>query len=279
MMFRSLAFLSAVTSAAAIGGSVIDLSTGDIPANSELGNRILSKARALNNNNNNKNYNYDYSWVTGYSIKFNQCTTTSNYYGGYFGGNNNNNNKNNNNNRADYQGVYEQRLIHFKLCPSSSCSSKCEGGADYVVDMNEFVNAYVESKLSAQEYNCERVRENCYCEDIDDDQACEASCYASAGLDYCEQNQNNNNNNNNNKNQFNLQEALECRRLEVGEDAMEYIYYKYADQLNQFYQYNYNQNGNNNNNNNNNNNKKNGNVCWTILLKQWKAGPSRCVHG
>lgn len=47
-------------------------------------------------------------------------------------------------------------LVHFKLCPSSSCSSSCAKGADYVVDMNEFVNAYVESKLSVQEYNCER---------------------------------------------------------------------------------------------------------------------------
>ena len=36
--------------------------------------------------------------------------------------------------------------------------------------MNEYVNAYMESKLEAQEYNCERVRENCYCEDANDDQ-------------------------------------------------------------------------------------------------------------
>lgn len=47
-------------------------------------------------------------------------------------------------------------LVHFKLCPSSACSSSCSNSADYVVDMNEFVNAYVESKLSVQEYNCER---------------------------------------------------------------------------------------------------------------------------
>jgi hypothetical protein len=137
-------------------------------------------------------------------------------------GNGQNNNKNNN--RNGYNGMYQQRLVHFKLCPSSSCSS-CEGGADYVIDMNEYVNAYLESKMEAQEYNCERVRENCYCEDANDDEACEANCYYQAGLDYCGNN-NNQNQNQNGQYQFNLQEAVECRRLEVDDEALQYYLYQ-----------------------------------------------------
>ncbi|KAL7475538.1 hypothetical protein ACHAW6_001449 [Cyclotella cf. meneghiniana] len=209
--------LSAITASAAT-----QVDTSDIPANSKMGSRLLSKARVLNNNNNNNNQNGDITWISGYSLKFEKCATSNDYYGGYFGGNGNNNNNNKNqNNRNGYNGMYQQRLVHFKLCPSSSCSS-CEGGADYVIDMNEYVNAYMESKLEAQEYNCERVRENCYCDDANDDQACEQACYYSAGLDYCQQDQQNNNG----QNQFNLQEALECRRLEVDENAANYYAYQ-----------------------------------------------------
>ena len=88
--------------------------------------------------------------------------------------------------------------------------------------MNEYVNAYMESKMEAQEYNCERVRENCYCEDANDDQACEQACYYQAGLDYCQQEEQNQNG----QKQFNLQEALECRRLEVDDNAMQYYQYQ-----------------------------------------------------
>ncbi|KAL3798253.1 hypothetical protein HJC23_000167 [Cyclotella cryptica] len=247
MKIPAFSFL-ATFAAAASQHAAIDLDTGDIDASSQLGSLIMSKARALNNNNNNNNNNdVYYSWVSGYSIKFQQCFASSNYYGGYFGGNQNGDN-NKNNNRNGFNGVYEQRLVHFKLCPSSSCSSSCENGADYVVDMNEFVNAYVESKLSVQEYNCERVRENCYCQNANNEQYCQSMCYQNAGLDYCGQYQNGGNNNNNKNNgQFNLQEALECRRLEVDDNAMQYYLYKNGGNLNHNAQnyYNYNQNQNN----------------------------------
>ena len=51
-------------------------------------------------------------------------------------------------------------------------------------------------------------------DDANDDDACEATCFAAAGLDYCQQE---GDNNGENKNQFNLQEAVECRRMEVDE--------------------------------------------------------------
>ena len=223
--------LSAVPAVAAL-----DLSNADIPANSKLGNRILSKARALDGNNN------DYTWVAGYSIKFDKCVTSQDYYGGYFGNNNegnmnydgnyNSNNNNNNDNenmnngyyynqadmnRDNYNGMYEQRLVHFKLCPSNSCW-QCKNGADYVVDMNEFITAAVQAKLSSQEYNCEHVRQNCWCDNAYSKDVCLSNCFKNANLDYCSTN--------NNENEFKLENSLECTKLNVDEQAMNTYYYK-----------------------------------------------------
>eukprot|EP00970_Alexandrium_tamarense_P020088 scaffold14831_cov214-Alexandrium_tamarense.AAC.3 len=209
--------LSILLASIATATAATQIDTSDIPATSKMGARILSKARQLGDNKDN-----DITWVANYSLKFEKCATSTDYYGGYFGGNQAQGNNNRNNNRQGYNGMYQQRLIHFKLCPSSSCSS-CSGGADYVIDMNEFMGAYLESKMNAQEYNCEKVRENCYCDDANDDDACEATCFAAAGLDYCQQE---GDNNGENKNQFNLQEAVECRRMEVDEDAMNYYAYQ-----------------------------------------------------
>jgi hypothetical protein len=140
------------------------------------------------------------------------------------------------NNRNDYNGKYEQRLVHFKLCPSSSCRS-CAGGADYVIDMNEYINAYVESKMDVQEYNCERVRESCYCENANDDEACDRNCYYQAGLDYCGNEDEQQNQNGGNQYQFDLKEAIECRRLDVDGNAIQYYLYQNAGNANmQYYQ-------------------------------------------
>ena len=65
--------------------------------------------------------------------------------------------------------MYEQRLVHFKLCPTDTCGSGCSGGADYVIDMNEFVSAYLEYKEELKEQQCEDIRENCYCNNDDED--------------------------------------------------------------------------------------------------------------
>ena len=112
------------------------------------------------------------SWVADYSLKFDKCATTNEYYGGYFGGNNNGQNQgqnnNNNNNRNGYNGLYEQRLVHFKLCPTSTCGKGCTGGADYVVDMNEYVTTYFEYKAELLRAKCETAKANCVCDNADD---------------------------------------------------------------------------------------------------------------
>jgi hypothetical protein len=127
MFFRFLAVLATITAAAAAPEELsVD---SEIDATSPIGRSLLSKARAL------ENADADFTWVSGYSIKFVKCATSQDYYAGqYFGGGNGNNNNKNNENRNRYGGMYEQRLVHFKLCPSSSCSS-CEGGGDYVIDL------------------------------------------------------------------------------------------------------------------------------------------------
>ena len=136
------------------------VSATSIKANSKAGSRLLSSARRLDGNDG------DMAWTANYSLRFEKCATSTDYYAGYFGGNQNNQN----NNRQNYNGMYQQRLVHFKLCPSNTCGSGCSGGADYVVDMNEFVGSYLEYKTELQEAECETAKENCYCDDNDDEE-------------------------------------------------------------------------------------------------------------
>lgn len=216
-------------------------SSSSIRANSKTGQKMLSSARRLDGGDDNM------SWAANYSLRFEKCATTNDYYGGYFGGNQNNEN---NNNQANYNGLYQQRLVHFKLCPSDSCSSGCSGGGDYVMDMNEFVMAYMEYKQEAQEAQCESVANSCYCEDANDDEVCQSQCWSNAGIyELCVDQDEQNNNNGQQEEEFAVEDALECVQLEIDEEAAQY--------------YNYNQNGNNNqnynyNNGQNNNNNQNG---------------------
>jgi hypothetical protein len=214
-----------------VGTAAATSSSSSIRANSKVGKNLLNRARRLDGG------DVNMSWAANYSLKFEKCATTTDYYGGYFGGNQNNND---NQNKYNYNGVYEQRLVHFKLCPSDSCASGCSGGADYVIDMNEFVSAYMEYKVELQEAECESVAANCYCENANDDAVCEAQCYTSAGIyDQCVE-QDNQNNNGQQEEEFELQDALECAKLEIDENAAQY--YNYGNQNNG----NYNQNNQNN---------------------------------
>jgi len=189
-----------------------------LSSTSELGSRLLASSRRLDGNDN-------FAWIAGYSLVFEKCATSDEYYGGNFGGEGNNNNNDQNN----FNGMYQQRLVHYKLCPTDDCSNSCSGGAEYVIDMGLFVEAFIESKMDAQEYNCEQVRENCYYDD-------EYQCYAEAGLDYCMDDEKEEG-----QMQFELEEAAECRELDVDEDALQYYYYQQGGNNQQ--NYNYNQNG------------------------------------
>eukprot|EP00591_Stephanopyxis_turris_P012589 CAMPEP_0195508992 /NCGR_PEP_ID=MMETSP0794_2-20130614/2054_1 /TAXON_ID=515487 /ORGANISM="Stephanopyxis turris, Strain CCMP 815" /LENGTH=379 /DNA_ID=CAMNT_0040636097 /DNA_START=37 /DNA_END=1176 /DNA_ORIENTATION=- len=166
-----------------------------IAANSRTGSNILSKARALGNDDNEE---VDVSWVADYSIVFHSCHTTVQYGRG---------------DEEDGNGMETQNLAHFRLCPSDSCSTTCSGGGDYVVELNEFVDAYTESKMEAQEYACEETRENCNCENDDamDDEACEKQCYTDAGQEYCIENDDDGD-------EFDIQEYMDCKEMEINND-------------------------------------------------------------
>jgi hypothetical protein len=167
-----LLVVGSATATAAVSAA-IDSSSESIPSDSVMGQRLLSKARRLENNNN-QNYGMQ-TWGSGYSLKFEKCATTNEYYGGYFGGGNGGQQQNGNNgNRANYNGLYEQRLVHFKLCPANTCGKGCSGGGDYVIDMNEYVRTYLEYQQELVQAKCEAAIEACDCENANDDEVSSA---------------------------------------------------------------------------------------------------------
>jgi hypothetical protein len=192
MMF-SLAIVAVIASTVAALKEITP--NGDISLNSKLGMRLLSTAeviipaRFLADN-----QERDITFVADYSIRYLGCHSLISVAAG-----NANNNKNNDQGNL----LYTTHLARFALCPTSNCN-KCEGGGEYAMNMETFVDAYTEALLTEQEYACETVREGCDCENANDDEVCESACYATAGLDYCENDDNNEN--------FEVQRYLECKR-------------------------------------------------------------------
>ncbi|KAL3944740.1 MAG: hypothetical protein SGBAC_001159 [Bacillariaceae sp.] len=207
-MFKSTVIVLLAASASAMTPD------SSIPADSAAGRKLLNKARALDQNRD------DSSWMAGYSIKYMGCSSLIQVRDEAGG--------------EDESNLYTMNMVKFGLCSASeSCGSCGKGKAQYVVNMNEFIDAYTEMQMNAQEQACENVRENCYCDDANDDEACESSCYASANMDYCEDYEGGD--------EFEIQEYLECAEL---------------------------QGGNNNNNYNNNNNNNN-----VDMYQQYYVGP------
>lgn len=226
MKFSSAIFavLTVVASAATTPAVTKELTQGRTPslkgeltADSPLGNRLLSKARRLDEDN-----AVDYSWVSGYSLKFLGCFHVSQW-----------------NADADDEEdvrVMTKRLVRFRLCPTDTCSGEegvgCDSGyGDYVLDMGTYTEAYLEAKEEAQQNACEQVKDNCGCDgdDNDDEEACENQCFADAGMDYCIRDEDT----------LEARDYVECaqyevpegdddnrrRRLEDGEDEDEDLYY------------------------------------------------------
>jgi hypothetical protein len=147
----------------------------------------MSQARALDQNED------DTTWMVGYSIKYLGCSSLLQVRGEDGGGGDD-----------GESNLFTMNMVKFGLCPSDkSCSSCGQGKAQYVVNMEAFVNAYTEMKMDAQEQACENIRENCYCDDVDDDDACENQCYVNAGLSNCIDYDGDE--------EFNAQEYLECQ--------------------------------------------------------------------
>ena len=192
MKFSAFTLLSLLVGASASVESMLRVDR-DISADSTFGRALLDKAtvvehaRSLANNNNQQG-----AFMYKYSIKYLGCSSIVQINGEEGGGNNKN------------QGsmLYTKHLVRFALCPSDSCSS-CPNGGQYVVNMQDFVDAYTEAKLTAQEATCENIRENCYCNgQYNDDQTCENQCYSDAGHNECIQYEG--------QDAFEVQRYLEC---------------------------------------------------------------------
>lgn len=178
--------------------NAMEISTeGSVPLESAMGQALLRKAtviepaRHLNNNNNQNQGNAAY--LGKYEIKYLGCNSLLQI----------NAEAGNNNNNQNGGILYSQHLVRFALCPANSCNS-CSGGGEYAVNMAEFVDAYTEAKLSEEAYACEMVRENCYCDNADDADVCEAACYTTAGLTNCVEIEGQ-------EEEFQIQRYLECR--------------------------------------------------------------------
>jgi hypothetical protein len=228
MMFKA-ALIALFASVASAG--VLNPAEG-VPADSKLGQNLLRKAeviepaRHLEQNN-------GQSFIAGYELKYLGCSSLIQV---------------NPEGNGDEGILYTQHLVRFALCPENSCSS-CSGGGQYVVNMMEFVDAYTEAKLNEKEMMCENIRENCYCDNANDDEVCENTCYANAGMDSCIEYEG--------QEEFEIQRYLECQEMENG-------------------------NGNNNNNNNNNqyanNYNQNGNYYGSLYIGPYCASDGHSIN-
>lgn len=202
-----------------------------LSATSTLGQSILTRARRLENENNN-----DQTWVVGYSLKFLGCHAVSQY------------NANANDENENSVHIHKKRLVRFRLCPSSSCMSTtasvvgCNTGyGDYVIDMNEYVNAYWEYKQQEKEYKCYQYGlSTCQCNNDDDygddnnnqdeeeeqekeefnEEQCLYQCFVNAGKNDCtayldyEVENDNDDQAENEVEQIDIGEYMECKQFE-----------------------------------------------------------------
>lgn len=163
----SLALLSTAIATAA---AVTEIT--EVKADSKFGQNILSKARRVEEGD-----DADQTWIANMSIKFQGCHHVSQWNPDAEG--------------ADDVRIESKRLAKFRLCPSDSCSASSargcnKGYGDYIVDMDEFLAAFLQNKEEVQAENCEYYLENkCSCDNADDENGCAKKCFSNAGMSEC----------------------------------------------------------------------------------------------
>mmetsp|Transcript_28044 Transcript_28044/g.64198 ORF Transcript_28044/g.64198 Transcript_28044/m.64198 type:complete len:373 (-) Transcript_28044:179-1297(-) len=184
---------SLVLAAALLSG--LTGASANIKSNSRLGRSLLSSARKLEDAD-----EVDYSYVADYSIKFQGCHHVSQW-----------NAEVDEDNDVRLQTV---RLARFRLCASDSCSDDktagCSSGyGDYIIDLDTFVQSYLEDKQQTEEYNCQVAQENSGCDgdDVDDEDTCMYNYYNAQGLDYCVENEDG-------EEQFDVQDYAQCAQVD-----------------------------------------------------------------
>jgi hypothetical protein len=181
-----------------------------VEVNSKLGEKIMANARRLENGNGEQYI----TWVANYSIKFQGCHHISQW-----------------NDEADGEEdvrIATKRLVRFRLCPTNMCSLESAAGCssgygDYVIDMNLYLEAFLESVDEYNQARCEYLEATSGCDNDNNNNGNQDYClydyYASHGMaDVCaEENpyQNNYNNNGNNGEQFQLADYTECAQADL----------------------------------------------------------------
>jgi len=187
MLFRSSLFLVSL------------LAVDAMKSDSAAGRSLLSKARRLDGER-------DITFVAQYDIVYTGCSSMMQLADEANGG-------------GEEMPIYKQQMVKFSLCPSSNECGNCKGGADYVISMMEFVDAYTEFKMNALEQACENIRENCYCNNqYQDEDACENQCYTDAEMTECIQYEGDE--------EYDVQEFLECAEMpnQNGNGNGDYVY-------------------------------------------------------
>mmetsp|Transcript_43410 Transcript_43410/g.74084 ORF Transcript_43410/g.74084 Transcript_43410/m.74084 type:complete len:393 (-) Transcript_43410:233-1411(-) len=184
-----------------------------ISANSKIGAKVLSKARRLEQD---ENEEIDFTWVANMSLKFQGCYHTQSW-----------------NDEADGEEdirISTQRLVRFRLCPSDTCSMESAAGCtsgygDYIIGMEDYLEAYFEAIQQDQEYNCEYEKDygDCACDgenqgDDFDEEICEYDCYMGKGMEYCVDRNPYAEEGEEEEEEQELREMAECRELEVNND-------------------------------------------------------------
>jgi len=209
-MNLTLAVLSAALGLSSAKKTMKDVTPkSSISATSKVGEKVLSKARRLENDDNEE---IDYTWVANMSLKFQGCYHTQTWNGEADGD-------------EDIK-ISTQRLVRFRLCPTSECTmesaSGCSSGyGDYIIGMDQYLEAYFEAIEQDQEYSCDYEKEygDCICEDTGDDgfdeEICEYDCYMGKGMEYCVDGNPYNDDEEEEEEEMELREMAECKELEI----------------------------------------------------------------
>jgi hypothetical protein len=107
---------------------------------------------------------------------------------------------------------------------AAGCSA---GYGDYIIGMDQYLEAYFEAVQQDQEYNCEvEVQEGADCEcdgenegDDFNEEMCQYDCYMTKGMEYCIENNPYNDDEQEEEEEMELQEMAECRELEIEDNG------------------------------------------------------------
>jgi len=153
--------------------------------------------------------------LSGYSIKFEKCTSVKQW--SY----ENDGNNNNNNNEGVDDKLVMNRFALFRLCPTEYYSSCNKNYGEYLINLEDYLMSTTEYFQNQQEEMCNECDENCQNDDAngdgdgqgDDANAAAANNYDCSCVDECDKIENMENNG-----YMEATNYIECQELEQEND-------------------------------------------------------------